>query len=235
MITVSVVSHGHGAMVESLLAQLRGCPEVTRIVLTLNIPEDLSVVADDVVRIVRNTVPKGFGANHNAAFVLCDSPYFCVLNPDISLNGNPFPGLLVSLIQSQASLVAPLILSPEGKVEDSARHFPTIFSLLHKVFGGDGGRYSIEPGPPSFCPDWVAGMFLLFRTEAFAALRGFDEDYFLYYEDVDICKRTWLMGQRVAVCPSVHAVHDARRASRLSLRHMRWHLASMVRYLWRYR
>lgn len=235
MITVSVVSHGHGIMVKGLLAQLRNCPEVIRIILTLNVPEDLSIVANDVVQIVCNSAPKGFGANHNAAFALCDTRYFCVLNPDISLDENPFPALLGSLEQSHAALVAPLILSAEGKVEDSARRFPIFFSLLRKVVGGDGGRYSIEPGQPSFCPDWVAGMFMLFRSKAFIALKGFDEDYFLYYEDVDICKRTWLMGQRVVVCPSVHAVHDARRASHRNLKHLRWHLASMLRYLWRYR
>lgn len=49
-------------------------------------------------------------------------------------------------------------------------------------------------------------------------------------EDVDLCARLWRSGRRVMLCPAVRVVHDARRASRRDLRHMRWHAASMARY-----
>jgi GT2 family glycosyltransferase len=52
----------------------------------------------------------------------------------------------------------------------------------------------------------------------------------MYYEDVDLCARFKLAGLRLAVFPEVRAIHDARRASRASLRHLRWHLASMLRF-----
>ena len=234
MIAVSVVSHGHGTMVAHLLSQLRGCSDVTRIVLTLNIPEALLVEEDALVQIIRNATPKGFGANHNAAFHRCRESYFCVLNPDIELNGNPFPALIECIEGSGAALAAPLIVSPSGGMEDNARHFPTVGALLRKAFGGHDGRYAIGTSSARFSPDWVAGMFMLFRSSEFAALKGFDESYYLYYEDVDICKRARLAGMEVTACPTVQAIHDARRASRRNLRHMRWHLASMLRYLWRH-
>jgi GT2 family glycosyltransferase len=62
-------------------------------------------------------------------------------------------------------------------------------------------------------------------------LHGFDENYFLYYEDVDICRRARLMGLKIVCCPEVAVVHNAQRASRKNIHHMRWHIASMFRYL----
>lgn len=235
LIAVSIISHGHGTMVDRLVFQLRSCPQVTRIILTRNIQEESAMVADGLVEIIDNTVPKGFGANHNAAFVRCREPFYCVLNPDIELKGDPFPALLQCLDDSTVTLAAPLIVAPDGKAEDSVRHFPTLGSLLRKAFGGPDGRYAVEPGQPAFSPDWVAGMFMLFRASGYARLGGFDEGYFLYYEDVDICDRAGQAGMKVVVCPSVMAIHDARRESRRNLRHQRWHLLSMMRYLWRRR
>ncbi len=234
MIAVSIVSHGHGAMVEKLIGALLDCPEVRQIIVTHNVPELLSIDGNDRVMLIDNAAPKGFGANHNAAFSFCEQPFFCPLNPDIELPENPFPYLLKCIAQSGAALVAPLIVSPDGSIEDSVRRFPTLRLLLSKALGGADGRYEMLAGQPDFCPEWVAGMFMLFCSEDFARLNGFDESYFLYYEDVDICVRVWQHGLRVTVCPRVRVIHDARRDSRRNLRHMRWHVASMSRYFWKH-
>jgi hypothetical protein len=217
-------------MVNALVRQLLACPEVGQVILTRNIQEPTRFVEDVKVSVIDNPAPNGFGANHNAAFRLCRMPCYCVMNPDIELQGNPFPRLLECLGESGA-VVAPLIVAPSGQVEDSARRFPTFLALFRKALGGCDGRYEIRPGQEPVTVDWVAGMFMVFGSEDFARLGGFDERYFLYYEDVDICARAWRAGINVMVCPAVSAVHDARRQSRKSLRHLRWHLASMWRYL----
>lgn len=234
MIAVSIVSHGHGAMVPKLVEQVLACPEVGRVIVTHNIPEAALPFSDCRVDVIVNPSPKGFGANHNAAFLRSQEPFWCVLNPDVELLGNPFPALLEALKLDSVGLVAPLITNPAGKIEDSIRHFPTLTSLGLKLLGTDNSRYEVGDGSPDFSPDWVAGMFMLFRADAFAALNGFDEGYFLYYEDVDICVRVWKAGLKIIACPSVSAIHDARRASRVNWRHRRWHLASMTRYLLKY-
>lgn len=230
MIAVSIVSHGHGAMVERLVDTLLAFPEVSRIVVTRNIPEVLRFSSDRRVELIDNVQPKGFGENHNAAFQRCAEAFFCPLNPDIEVPGNPFPRLLADLESSGGGLAAPLVMAPSGAVEDSMRHFPTPWSLARKAFGRGDGRYVVAAGQPLFFPEWVAGMFMLFRREVFARLGGFDERYFLYYEDVDICLRTWKAGEKVVACPGVSVIHDARRDSRKSLRHLRWHLTSMARF-----
>lgn len=239
MISISIVSHGQGALLcQALqdLARFRARLDA-EILVTFNVPESLRFETSDFpwpVTVVENASPRGFGANHNAAFRLAQGEWFCVMNPDIRLPEDPFPALLGEMARSPAAVIAPAVLTPAGSVEDSVRHFPAPLALAGKVLGRGDGRYSFVPGDETFVADWVAGMFMLFRAEAYQAVGGFDEDFFLYYEDVDICARLWKAGCPVLACPRAYVVHEARRASRRNLRHMRWHVASMARYLGRH-
>ncbi len=218
-----------------LVGELLAFPEVSQIILTLNVPESVALPDDARVTFIGNAQPKGFGANHNAAFACCTQTFFCPLNPDIEFDRNPFPALSAALGDKRVALVAPLVRSPDGNIEDSMRHFPTPGSLLMKALGGSDGRYIVREGEAEFSPEWVAGMFMLFRSRDFHDLGGFDERFFLYYEDVDICVRVWRKGMRILACPKAGVIHDARRDSRRSLRHLRWHLGSMAPFLWKHR
>ena len=217
-------------MVVRLVEALLGFPEVAQVLVTCNLPESLVLPSSSRVTLIDNPHPKGFGANHNAAFANCQQPFFCPLNPDIELLRNPFPALLGALASLDVAMVAPMVVTPDGNIEDSVRYFPTLRSLLRKAFGGADGRYPLAAGQASFHPEWVAGMFMLVRGSDFARLGGFDERFFLYYEDVDICVRAWKLGMKIMACPQVSVIHDARRESHRSSRHLRWHLASMARY-----
>jgi GT2 family glycosyltransferase len=233
-VTASIVSHGHGAMVTSLLMDLaKQCGSSVNVILTLNIQESLMVnegLFPFRLEVIRNASPNGFGANHNAAFMHSRSAYFCVLNPDIRIHENPFPQLVNAIRQPDVGVVAPKIVGPTGCIEDSARRFPTPWLIARKLFGLSAGLdYRIDQMTQS--PDWVAGMFMLFRKDVFAELAGFDKRYFMYYEDVDLCRRLRKRGYDVRLLPSVTAMHDARRKSHRSLRHLRWHLASMLRFM----
>lgn len=231
MVTASIVSHGHGDMVADLADDLLKCPEVTAIIITQNVPEETNYPKDRRIEVIRNDAPRGYGSNQNAAFAGVATPSVCVLNPDIRLKGNPFPVLLAALGHEQVAASAPVIIAPGGEVEDSARQFPTVCSLLGKAAGIGGGTYvdADERGNP----DWLAGMFLLLRSSAFREVRGFDEKYFLYYEDVDLCWRLRRAGYVLRQAPEVRAIHDARRASRREWQHACWHLSSMARFLLR--
>jgi GT2 family glycosyltransferase len=155
-----------------------------------------------------------------------------VSNPDIRLRADPFPSLLDALADERAAVAGPLVRSPAGNVEDSARRFPTLLSLLARPFvGSRGPDYPTDRGPQGV--DWVAGMFMLFRREAFEAVKGFDEAYFLYYEDVDICDRLREKGCKVVFCPAVEILHDARRGSRRNPVLAARHLKSALRFLGR--
>lgn len=236
MISISIVSHGQGNLVGKALEDLAVLSGSTAIevILTKNIPERFPFSENDFpypVRMAANDYPKGFGANHNAAFRLASGGWFGVMNPDIRVREDPFPQLLAEIDGQKASAIAPAVLSPAGKLEDSVRRFPTPLSLIGKMLGRSDGRYSFAVGDETFPADWVGGMFMLFRADDFRRVGGFDEGFFLYYEDVDICARLWKAGRRVLACPRAQVVHDARRTSRRNLRYMRWHAGSMARYL----
>ncbi len=233
MITLSVVSHRQGQLVEMLLSDLVHCKEIHRIVITENLPEHpvtIPPALSSKVILLRNAMPQGFGANHNQAFEHCETPYFCVANPDIRIATNPFPSLLAAL-SPPVSLSAPAVINALGQIEDSARRFPTPLGLLRKALKRDDGTYRYALGDPPFSPDWVAGMFMLFPAQEFSRLGGFDHGYFLYYEDVDICARIKKSGGRVVLSPRAVVCHEARRSSRKNLRYMKWHATSLMRYL----
>ena len=230
-VTVSIVSHGHSAFLPDLLGDLAACPEVTAVILTYNIPEqNFPFAYPNHLTVINNSVPKGFGANHNAAFAHAQTPFFLVLNPDVRLVGNPFKKLLACLDNENVALCSPAVINTDGLLEDNARQFPSLGSLAGKAMGRDSSRLNYKEGDPQLLTPWVAGVFMLFRSEDYRASKGFDEGFFLYYEDVDFCARLWLASRQVMLCPSVHVVHDARRSSRNNPRYMFWHALSMMRY-----
>jgi GT2 family glycosyltransferase len=231
MITISIVSHGHGHMVKNLIKQLLCFPEVSQIILTKNIPEPIAIPDTSRLLLIENLRPKGFGANHNYAFSLVETRYFCPLNPDIEFNLNPFPELIDLIFKTEASLIAPLVFSLNGELEDSIREFPTFKSLVLKFLNFSEGRYENVHKAEIFYPDWVAGMFMLLTSKDFKAIGGFDEAYFLYYEDVDLCRRLKLDGLKVVTTNLTFVIHNAQRTSRRNLKYMYWHMLSMVRFL----
>lgn len=233
MLSISIVSHCQGALVRDLLLDLDAhCPDAVEVLLTINVPESLPFDPAKFrfpLRVLNNRAPKGFGANHNAAFRESRGEYFCVANPDIRLRRDPFGGLTLRLQDPTVGVAAPLVRNSSGGIEDSARRMPTPWYILRKAAMGVRG-HDYEIGSGDLNPEWVAGMFMLFRRETFAAVGGFDERYFLYYEDVDLCMRLTLAGKRIAFCPEVEVIHDAQRESHRNREYLQLHLASMLRF-----
>jgi N-acetylglucosaminyl-diphospho-decaprenol L-rhamnosyltransferase len=233
-LTLSVVSHGHGVLLWRLLddlqrhASLRG----TRVIVTLNVPEDFDSARWPGLNllVLRNEHPRGFGANHNAAFLQATGRWFGVLNPDLRVPVDPFPALLAAAgAKARPGVVAPHIVDTEGLDEDSVRANLTPWSLLLRRFDPGAGQVSVsaDGGAPGFF--WLAGMFLLFSVDAYRRIGGFDERFFLYCEDYDICARLHLDGADIAIVPAATAIHAAQRDSHRTSRHLRWHLVSLAR------
>jgi GT2 family glycosyltransferase len=234
LITLSIVSHGQSSLIRSLLSDLNKlAPANFEIIITVNIPEDESPFTDIKYpsKILRNKSPRGFGANHNAAFNHSSGNFFVIVNPDIRLPAFNIGLLLESMNDPGVGAVVPVVLSSDGVVQDSVRCFPTFSSLFLRLLLRQ--RHSDYLwNTKSIKVDWAAGMFVVFRREAFVAVGGFDERrFFMYFEDVDICERLWRCGWSVLLQPGVSVVHDAQRASRRSVKHLRWQLTSAMRFL----
>ena len=234
VVSVSVVSHGQIALVALLLQDIaEHCRlENIELILTLNFDELLPFDPEGFffpVVVIRNDQPKGFSANHNHALSTARGDYFCVVNPDIRFEVNPFPVLLECFENPHIGVVAPLVFGPSGDIEDSIRTFPTPKKILKKAFAKTPER-DYFPGLDLVHPDWVGGMFMLFRRSVFEMLEGFDERYYLYYEDVDICARLKLLSFQAVLCPTSPIVHHAQRSSHNNIKYLRWHIVSMMRF-----
>lgn len=233
-IVFSIVSHGQLDLIKDFLGDFKAAVfDNVSIVLTINIPEEESILSDfDMlpISLIRNAEPKGFGANHNFALLQSNGDVFVIVNPDIRLKNFNLDILLETLEMVGVGACAPVVLSSQGTVEDSVRRFPTFSRLLRRVILRQRQPdYQWSNSPIQV--DWNAGMFVAFRPEAFRSVSGFDERFFMYYEDADICRRLARNGWKIMLQPATSVIHDAQRASRRSRKHMQWHLKSMFRFL----
>lgn len=200
---------------------------------TLNVPEpepqqthypNLKLV------LIHNRHPQGFGANHNTAYQRCATPWFAVLNPDLRVPTDPFPALMTSLKHTpHLGVAAPRVLNSAGHQEDHVRRNLSLASIWRRR---RGIAEPVDTSSPAKRPApfyWLAGMFLLFNSEAYRAVGGFDERFFLYCEDYDICARLYAAGYAVQLVAEASVVHDAQRDSHRSARHLRWHMASLAK------
>lgn len=232
--SLSIVSHGQGALVSALLADLESVtPADFEVVVTLNIPEPEPDVGafGFPIQVIRNSAPKGFGGNHNQASRASRGRLFAVVNPDIRMPTVDLAALAAAFDDPQVGACGPLMVDSDGALQDSARRFPTFSTMLRRLAKRpDRPDYSWASEPVAV--DWLAGMFVVFRPQAFVSVGGFDEKrFFMYYEDVDIGRRLASRGWRSVLVPATTVVHDAQRASRRNLRHLRWHVMSAARYL----
>lgn len=234
-VVFSIVSHGQLNLVANFLSDFQNFnlkSSVDLIVLTLNIEEDEGVLkkfSGLPIKIIRNNIPKGFGDNHNCAFDSISSDFFVIVNPDIRLVEFSLRRLLDSF-HDDIGACAPLVLSPQGVIEDSARRFPTLSLLLSRFLSKKRSSDYVFSNEPVVV-DWCAGMFVVYRSIAFKSVDGFDTGYFMYMEDADICRRLKMSRWKTIIEPRTSVVHDAQRASHRSLRHLRWHLQSAIRFL----
>ncbi len=237
-LSLSIVSHGSRVPVARLIADLARLGRLDmEVILTLNLPEELPAdfaALPFAVKLIRNAEPKGFAANHNAAFAVSQGDYFVLLNPDIRLPDDPFDILLALAAKAPGSICAPLVLNAASEVEDSARRFPSPFFLLRKlaskIFRFPLARDAVLAQDDVLMPDWVAGMFIMAPRAIFEKLHGLSQRYHLYYEDVDFCARARLIGCPILVSTRARVIHQAQRDSHRKLRYLLWHLQSAAKF-----
>lgn len=179
----------------------------------------------------------GFGAALNRAVKEAKGDFVLLANPDLMTK----QGSLQQLIDffdghAQAGIVGPKLVFENGKVQDSARKFPTVWSLLQHRLGFK------EPLPDVASPvDWLVGAALLMRRDVFLKLGGFDERFFLFFEDTDLCRRVKEAGYEAWYSPDSIFVHTEKRLSEsdwpllwLFKREFWIHVISAIKYFWKW-
>lgn len=234
LVALSVVSHGDTSRLPALLDSLRMHEQAERLqlIVTDNRGDDLSELDAapwHSLTMLRNRSPRGFAANHNAAFVHARAPYFCILNPDICFVEPILERLAGRIAAGEADIAAPLVVDGQGIIQDSFRSLPTPIELFRRRVLGHNAAVPVQRGE-IVSPDWIAGFFLLVRSPLYAELHGMDERYRLYLEDVEFCTRARLGGASLLVDTEIRLQHDAQRASRRNLRYLLWHTGSALRF-----
>jgi GT2 family glycosyltransferase len=157
------------------------------------------------------------------------APAVLFMNPDCRLVAGAVSALEGALLAHPAcAIVGPRILDPDGTVQGSARGDP---DMLTGLFGRSTVIRRVLPELPvsrrnvvntaalpngelSVQVDWVSGACMLVRRDAFEQAHGFDERYFLYWEDADLCRRLRALGYHVRYVPGATAIHRVGHSSK---------------------
>lgn len=168
------------------------------------------------VKLLENLSNLGFAKACNQAAKVASGKYFFLLNPDTILYKDAVSGLVEFIKKkSWAGAVGPQLLNRDGKIENSVRRFPTIKQILIRdtVLGKIipwvkiSRLTKILPMNRASRVDHVSGGALLTKKEIWRELDGMDTRFFMFYEDVDLCRRIGEMGYNVFYLPTVKVIH----------------------------
>lgn len=242
-IFISVVSHGHSNLIKELKC-ISTLIRDYKVVIKSNTPhEDFQEFEQyDNFYLIDRDYGLGFGHNNNVVFKFCrdelnmvDDDLFLILNPDVSLAPETLYKLSIEMLQQNVS-IATINLYKDVNFEQydpSIRRFPTLIQFS-KSFLGLGNSSILDKNnifEPLFI-DWSAGSFIIMKAKLYNDLKGFDESYFMYCEDIDLCYRSSKVGFPVVYYPNFKAVHLAKHANRKFFsKHFFWHLSSAIRFL----
>ncbi|MCE5322895.1 glycosyltransferase family 2 protein [bacterium] len=202
---------------------------------------------DGRVTLIQNSTNLGFGAAHNLSIKQSQGRYVLLLNPDCRMLE---PDLLAKIVgfmndNPDIGILGTKVLNPDGSLQFSARHFPTMFAAIfrHTIFGklSPKNRFVRNYLMIDFAHDqiadvdWLSGSALMARRETFEQIGLLDERFFMYLEDVDWCKRAHMANWRVVYYPMVSVSHRIGAASDQNpVPMIKQHHKSMLRYYLKY-
>ncbi|MCB1689869.1 MAG: glycosyltransferase family 2 protein [Halioglobus sp.] len=193
---------------------------------------------------------RGFGFGHNTVLSSLGSEFHLVLNPDVELEDDTLRAGLVALRQSpDIALLSPRVTGSNGEQEYLCKRYPSVLVLLLRGFAPGFVRrlfrrrlasYEMRDlcsGETSVEVDIASGCFMLMPTAALRAVHGFNEDFFLYFEDFDLSLRLARQG-RLVFEPGVRIVHHGGYAASKGRLHLQYFIRSGMRFFnrhgWRF-
>lgn len=224
-IDVVIVNWNAGALLQTCVAALTGSSiaDKLNVIIVDNASTDNSTQAiggsELRLSVIHNATNRGFAAGCNQGAAVGSAPYILFLNPDVRVEQNTLEKAL-SYIDApghdQIGVVGVRLLDRTGRTARNCARRPTEASLLAQALFLD--RILPRTFPPHFISDWdhldtqavdqVMGAFLMIRRDLFIAEKGFDERFFVYYEDLDLCMRVTDAGYSVMHLAEAAAVHD---------------------------
>lgn len=203
-VTIVIVSYNSAHCIPDLAAALSAYPHVT-VVDNASNDDTLAKVATLMphAKVISNSKNLGFGAANNLALNAATTPYALLLNPDCLPEAGFAEALLaVAHAHPEAAIVAPHLANRDGSYAVNYR-----WPQSHWQPRGPGAEGVC-------CVGFVTGAAMLFNMRVMKEIGFFDEEYFLYYEDDDLCQRVFLNKKQIIVAPHVKVVHLSRGSVR---------------------
>ena len=185
---------------------------------------------------------RGFGYGHNRVIESLGSDFHIVLNPDAELEVDTLCNGLSCINQDDSIvLLSPRVLGPAGNQEFLCKRYPSALLLLlrgfapgfiRRLFRRQLDEYEIRDlcsGEEQVEVDIASGCFMLVRSSALRAVGGFNEDFFLYFEDFDLSLRLRRQG-RLVFNPAMRVLHHGGYTATKGLRHVRYFISSGLRF-----
>ena len=197
--------------------------------------------AHPAIRVIDNPVNRGFAAAANRGIRETDAPFVLLLNPDAEITGGSLEAFVkVAKERPRAGALGCLVRNPDGSLQPSARRVPGVGEGLAHAFLGrvaPDNRWSRSYTMADWDRsserevEWVSGSAMLLRRTAVVEVRGFDEGYFMYVEDVDLCTRLRGRGWTILFTPELEVTHEVGVSARSHPRRMAYeHSRSIYRY-----
>lgn len=227
-VDVVIVHYNTAAMLRSCLEAVSAIGDglLGRVVVVDNGSADPAVeqikVAFPDVELICNRRNLGFAAACNKGIAAAESSYCLLLNPDAQIDERALKILLDRMTaHADAGVVAPRLINPDGSLQWSCRRYPTVPALLARgarlgaLMKGPLDNYLMRDWDHGEVRtvDWVTGACLLLRRAALDEVGPLDERFFLYCEDIDLCRRMQLAGWKVYYEPAAIVAHVHRRES----------------------
>lgn len=259
LVTVLILNYGSGKSAVDCVKALRtqSIADQMEIIVIDNHSEDdsigilrASLTGMQNVRIVETPGNYGFGYGYNRGARYARGKYLLINNPDKRLEPTGIEQLVREMQRdSTIGILGPKLLHPDGTRRLSIRRDPRLIDLVSrrsiagKVFDGALDHYLMLSADTEKVQDvdWVVGGCFMIERAFFSALDGFDERFFLFFEDADLCRRCRTHGKRVVYFPRVHALDRPRRLSGesfwdlISTRIGRIHMVSALKYFRKWR
>jgi GT2 family glycosyltransferase len=178
---------------------------------------DRVVAQHSAVRLVRPPTNGGYGDGANRGVAAGTGHYVLVLNADCEVHAGAVEALVAELdAHPDTAIIGPRLVDPDGRVQPSCAHFPSagrvlmnetgLWKLVRRMPIGERAKPFFEPRTASVVP-WVLGAALAVQRQAFEDVGGFDEGYFMYYEEVDLSRRLAARGLRTRFTPHATVGH----------------------------
>ena len=207
MVDIIIINHGEDNMLEKCLESIFNAADAAKLISSVTVRNSCGAYSPSFKINVINGKNIGYGAACNECAKRGTEPYILFLNPDVIMQKNALTAALDCIeFNPNIGILGIELAYEDGSTQASKMTFPTAKDLTRRASGGKRG-YATSDQSITGEADWVLGAVILVRRSAFEAVGGFDESFFLYFEEVDLAKRMLKASWRCFYCAEAKAVH----------------------------